>query len=409
MRRIILERAKIIDVVRTKVLENHRIIIKEDKILSIDPDSYNKLEIQNYDEIINLSNKIILPGLINMHVHLTANEKEDLMNDMIQKTDEQLFLQGIKASYDALKSGITTVRDCGSRNNITNQIRNSIRAGKFIGPRIISCGMPITSIKGHCYYMGLEVNGMNEIKKAVRFLVDDGVDFIKVMVTGGGSTPQTNKEDINFTDKELHSISKEAHNKGMRVAAHAHGTRGIIQALKAGVDTIEHCSFLRNGEMNVEFDILKIIKDKGITIIPTLSTGIRTAYEGPFILKSFKRLVNSPLGSNFYKKICLFKELCQNRISIAAGNDAGVKGTPHNDFVTELELMLESGMEMMEVIKSATSKAAKTLGLDNEIGTIEVGKKADLIVIDEDLFKKKNLCALRNPYIVIYGGRKVVF
>jgi len=336
--RKILKGARIIDCVSSKPLEGYKIVIKEDRILSVDKE--NEPELPD-DEVINLSGKTILPGLINMHVHLTANDKEDLMHDMILKSDEQLLLQGVKASCLTLKSGVTTVRDCGSRNNLTHLLRDEIIKGKLIGPRIISSGMPITKIGGHCFYLGGEVDGVVEIRKAVRSLIKDGADFIKVMVTGGGSTPYTDKKATSFTNPELYTLVKEAHFNGKKVAAHVHGTRGIIQAIEAGVDTIEHCSFLTNNGMKAEDDILKLIKDRQIIIIPTVSTGIRSVYGGSFTLNSYDKFAQGPLVDCFRERFCLFKDLCKNELNILGGNDAGVTGTPHDDFVIELEVMAD--------------------------------------------------------------------
>lgn len=402
--RKILRGAKIIDCVNPRPLEGYEIIIKGDSILSINKKMEQELP---GDEVINLSGKTMLPGLINMHVHLTADDEKNLMPDMLSKSDEQLLLQAVKASRLSLKSGVTTVRDCGSRNNLVHRLREAINQGKLSGPRIVSSGMAITITGGSGYFFGIEADGADEIRKAVRLLVKDGSDFIKIMLTGAECTPSTDKKASSYTDQELYAAVDEAHRHGRKVAAHAHGTRGIRQAVKVGVDTIEHCFFLTDKGMKAERDVLKLIKEKEIIIVPTISGNIRLVYEGPFTLKSFDKLAKGPLSNHFHERFNLFKDVYKSGVTILAGNDAGTNGTPHDDFVSELEMMTVLGMETKEVINIATRKAANALELGSKIGTIEVGKKADLLVVEGNPLQ--DIKVLRNPYLVMAGGKRVVF
>jgi imidazolonepropionase-like amidohydrolase len=267
--------------------------------------------------------------------------------------------------------------------------------------------MPITITGGHCFYLGIEADGTDEIRKAVRSLVKDGADFIKIMVTGGGCTPNTDKKASSYTDQELYAAVNEAHRHGRKVAAHAHGTRGILQAAKVGVDTIEHCSFLTDKGMKAERDILELIKEREIIIVPTVSGNIRLVYEGSFTIDSFDKFAKGPLVDHFHERFNLFKDVYKSGVTILAGNDAGTDGTPHDDFVSELEMMVELGMETKEVIDIATRKAANALGMESEIGTIEAGKKADLLVVEGDPLQ--DIQVLRNPYLVMVGGKRVTF
>jgi imidazolonepropionase-like amidohydrolase len=329
------------------------------------------------------------------------------MPDMLSQSDEELLLQAVKASRLSLKSGVTTVRDCGSRNNLVHWLRDAINQSKFTGPRIISSGMPITITGGSCFFLGVEVDGADEIRKAVRSLVKDGSDFIKVMATGAGLTPNTDKKASSYTDQELYAAVDEAHRHGRKVAVHAHGTRGILQAAKVGADTIEHCSFLTDKGMKAERDILELIKEKEIIIVPTVSGDIRLVYEGSFTVDSFDKSAKGPLVDHFHERFNLFKDVYKSGVTILAGNDAGTDGTPHDDFVSELEMMAALGMEKKEVIEIATCKAANALGLESKIGTIEAGKKADLLVVQGDPLQ--DIQVLRNPYLVMVGGKRVVF
>jgi len=401
--RKILTGAKIINCVNPQPLEGHDIVIEGDHIQSIQKKPDQNL---GNGEIINLSGKTILPGLINMHVHLIADDKKKLMSDVISKSDEQLLLQAVKNSFLSLKSGVTTLRDCGSRNNLVNWLRDAIYQGTLAGPRIVSSGMLMTITGGHGYYIGLEADGVDGVIKAVRSLIKNGSDFIKIMVTGGGNTPTTDKRIPSYTDSELYAAVEEAHRFGKKVAVHAHGTMGIKQSLEAGVDTIEHCSFIADdGSRKADWDILKEIKKKNISIVPTVSSGIRLAFQGPFTVESFDKSVKKNLDY-FHKRWDLFKDQYQSGVIVLAGNDAGTMGTPHDDFMVHLEMMAALGMENREVIDSATCKAAKALGLESEIGTIEEGKKADLLVVEGNPLQ--DIHSLRNPYLVMVGGKKVM-
>ena len=409
--RTILQSATIIDSIHPEPLEKYDLVIEEGSIIAID----KKVQISPDDHTIDLAGKTVLPGLINMHVHLIADDKESLMPDMLSKSDEQLLLQAVRASQLTLESGITTVRDCGSRNDLVHWLRDAINEKKLMGPRIISSGMPITITGGHCYYIGLEADGEDEIRKAVRSLVKGGADFLKVMITGGGCTPHTDKKAASYTDKELIVAVEEAHRLGRKVAVHAHGTNGIRQAIRVGVDTIEHCSFLTEKGMKAEYDILEGIREKDIAVIPTISGNIRLIYEGPFTIDSFVKFADTTRHFNkssqvalldlFQERFDLFKDFLKSGVNVIAGSDSGTDGTPHDDFVSELEIMNELGMEPGEVIQSATSKAAKILGLEDEIGTIEVGKKADLLAVEGNPLKY--IQSLRNPHMVMVGGEIV--
>lgn len=401
--RKILRGAKIIDCLHLEPLDGFEIIIEGNKILSINKKTDNEFP---DDTVIDLSGKTILPGLINMHVHLIGDDEKNFMINTQSKSDEQLLLQAVKAANLSLMSGVTTLRDCGCRNNVVHWLRDSINQRQLIGPRIISSGMMITATGGHCYFMGIEADGKDEIRKAVRLLIKSGSDFIKIMVTGGGGTPNTDKRVKSFTDKELHTAIDEAHRHGKKVGVHAHGTRGIRQSADLGVDIIEHCSFITDeGGRKAENDILELMKEKSISIVPTISSHIGLIFKGPFTLENFSKMIHDNL-EYYYKRWEIFKDQYKSGVTILAGNDAGTTGTPHDNFITHLEMMVALGMKEKEVINSATCVAAKALGLEKEIGKIEAGKVADLIAVEGNPLE--DIHALRNLDMVMVGGERIL-
>jgi imidazolonepropionase-like amidohydrolase len=184
----------------------------------------------------------VLPGLIDAHVHIFADAAPLSLWRTQGQTDAQLAIQASANARDALAAGLTTVRDCGGRAAVVRALAQAIDEGIIPGPRIVHSGTPITTTAGHCYFFGLEAQGMTDLQRAVRQLHKAGIDFVKVMVTGGDLTPGSNVRAAQYSQSELCALADDAHRLGYRIAGHAHGTEGIRRAVRAGFDTIEHCS-----------------------------------------------------------------------------------------------------------------------------------------------------------------------
>ena len=345
-------------------------------------------------EVLDVKAGTVLPGLIDAHVHLVFNEAQTCVAQLLEAPDAALALYAIRNAQSALCAGVTTVRDCGDRGGVTFSLRRAVEEGDVSGPRIVASGPPITSTAGHLHYMGVEADTADELRKGVRSLVKAGSDFVKVCGTGGGMTPGSNVRAAQYSAEELNEVVRDAHRLERRVAAHLHGTEGIRNAAIAGIDSLEHCSW--NGhEAGYDYDdeAVRMIADKGLYICHTIAgerhvteeDAERTRREGPEIPWLFHRKAFDA-GAKF-----------------VVGGDDGIPGTFFRDFPRSLEVAVKRiGLSPMDAIRSATSVAAEMLGLNREIGTVEVGKRADLLVVDGD--PSEDIAALRQTAWVMRDG-----
>ena len=333
--------------------------------------------------VINLATKTLLPGLIDMHVHLTGDPGGDFRDEPVY-TDEYLTLIGAKNARITVRAGFTTVRELGAPPRGGFALRNAIRAGLVPGPRIVEAGTAISIVGGHGDVSGFrpEVNavldghntctGATECAQRVREAAKAGADVIKITATGGVLSQQGRGLGQHFTDAEMEAVVTTAHSLGLRVAAHAHGARGIEAASRAGVDTIEHGTFADDAA-------LKVMKAKGTVFVPTLMafTGIRERLgKGVYtpVVEQKVRETVSQVGK-------ALRTAHSMGVPIAFGTDSGV--FEHGRNAEEFAQMVELGaMSPAEVLASATSVAARYLDLENEIGRIAPGYSADMIAVD---------------------------
>jgi len=336
----------------------------------------------------------LLPGLIDCHVHLIWSGEPGALWSANAESDEWLLLRATANAQAALRAGITTVRDCGGRGTVIINLARAIRAGLLAGPRILSSGAPITTTGGHCYYLGLEAEGVDAVRRAVRQMHRAGADFIKVMVTGGGGTPGSNVRAAQFRLEELRAMADDAHRLGKRIAGHVHGTEGIAPATEAGFDSLEHCSWLAREGTGRDYDqrVAEKIVRQGIYVCRTIAGFERWKLEelGP--------------GHKAWEDYRVFRNLVHAGARIAAGTDAGIDQTDFQGLCYTLETMVGLGeMTNAQALDSATRVAAECLGLEGEIGTLEAGKRADcLAVVGNPL---EDLRALRQVKAVLRDGR----
>ncbi len=349
-----------------------------------------------------LGDATLLPGLINMHTHITCSGNTTVLQDALTDSYETKMMRAIENSRKSLLSGVTTIRDCGTLNEIVFSIREASSAGIITAPHIWASGDVLTSTGGHCYFFGVECDSIEDIKKAVRAQVKAGADYIKVMATGGGLTPNTNPREAQFGREEMIALVEDSKRIGKRVAAHCHGTPGIVNAVAAEVTTIEHCSFMV--EDGVEYDqaIASAVAEKSIWVCPTIGVGERYRQhadrEGIEIPAAFAKTRHTRMEN--------FRRLLDSGVKFVSGNDAGMVFTGFDDFQLDIEMLVEHvGMSNGDAILTATGNAAEAIGTE-EFGTLQVGRRADILGVRGNALN--DIGALRDLLIVKKSGADVV-
>jgi imidazolonepropionase-like amidohydrolase len=338
---------------------------------------------------INVSGCTIIPGLIDGHAHLCFDGMPGWRATYDSDSPNRMLLRMAANGRRMLQAGITTVRDLGAPTGLSIEARDAFASGLVPGPDLLVSGAPVTTTGGHCYFMGGEADGELEIRKGVRERVKAGVDWIKVMATGGNMTRGTNTLAPQYTVDELRALVEEAHRLRRRVAAHCHGTAGIRVAVEAGVDMLEHCSF--TGRDGIDYDpaVVSAIAAKDIAVSPTVSIGWR----------------NWPDDGRRQQRGAILRDMFAAGCSVVMSTDCGIPGVPHEALAGGMAVLADvAGLSPVETLKLATSRSAALLGLTDR-GTIEPGKRADLLVVEGD--PTDDLAALDRVRYVIKAGALV--
>ena len=394
----------LIDGKSTNPIEKGAVLIKNNTILEIGSPEIITPSDKNSFEIFDFSDKTILPGLVDCHVHLNGFGDGRTGDDLALLPDEILTLQSAKNARESLLSGVTTARDCGAKNLTTFMLRKAINQGITIGPRLILSGRAIAIIGGHLSYFGEEVTGNDECRAAVRQLIKEGSDFIKITATGG-STATSYPWRPSFTTEEIRTICEEAHKFGKLVSAHCVSSEGISNSLDGGVDQIIHCLFREpDGSPKYRPDLTQKIIDKNIFVNATIHQG----------LESLNNLIlyqnNTKEEKNAIKKLqeehsvrlehCL--RMKDAGVKFVCGSDASWQQYKLGQFYKEIVAHTTIGLSPIESIISATLDSAIACGVDDQVGSIEKGKKADLIIVNGNPLN--NIENLKNVDTVFLDG-----
>ncbi len=349
-------------------------------------------------EVEDLGSATLLPGLIDTHVHLVMNARADCVTSLAHKSAVDSVLEAAGNARRALRGGVTTVRDCADVFGVTLTLKRSIDAGHLDGPRILACGLPITTTAGHLHYMGISADSTEEVLKAVRTVVTMGVDWIKVCATGGGLTPDSNVRRAQYSAETLAALVQDGHRLGRKVAAHAHGTEGILNCAIAGTDSIEHCSWMGEEDGHrYDEDAVDLIRKKGLYVSHTI-TGPRTGSP-----EEVEELLNTEFGERF----ALLKRTLEEGVRMVISSDAGVPDTRFDDFAGSLVIAVKCcGFSPMGSIIAATSRAAEMLGMEDRVGSLEPGRFADILAVDGDPLQ--DILAIRRIIGVFKDGRRYV-
>ncbi|NUQ96947.1 MAG: amidohydrolase family protein [Streptomyces sp.] len=335
----------------------------------------------------------LMPGLIDSHVHLVFDGGTEVLAAFSESSDEQLLQDMRRRAEQLLSSGVTTVRDLGDRNGLTLRLQEEISRGTTPGPRVVAAGTPLTTPGGHCYFLGGEVSGEAAVRDLVQRNVAAGAGVIKVMASGGGLTKDGPKTfESQFSADELRALVTEAHQAGVPVAAHAHSADGIAAVVDAGVDTIEHCTWMTEDGFGLRQDVVKKIIEQGIAVCPAVSPNWQRA----------ARVFGEERTAVLFGQV---RQMAEAGVRLIAGTDAGVQRTGFDGSLTgALGFYAHVGMPNDQVIDMATAEAAAALGLGSTTGKIAPGYRADLLLVDGDPLA--DLGALKSVRAVWASGRR---
>jgi imidazolonepropionase-like amidohydrolase len=338
----------------------------------------------------------LLPGMINCHVHLCNDGSADLFGQVLNDSVPIATIRSVINARLTLAAGITTVRDCGAASQIAIEIAKAVDSGLIEGPRVRAAGRVVTMTGGHGHFIGREADGPDEVRKAVRAEIKGGANFIKVMATGGVLTPGVDPSQTAFQLDELQAAVEEAHKAGRPAASHAIGNGGIKNALKAGIDSVEHGFYLDDEAVNLALKNETFLVPTLIAVDQIVNNGAQGGIPDWVVKKA--------QGESGHHRES-FVMAVKSGMRIAAGTDAGTPFNPHGDLPLELAKMVEFGLSPMLAIVAATSNAARLLRMDDQIGSVEKGKVADLILVPGDPLR--DIGAMRRPAFVMKSGRVV--
>lgn len=369
----VLQNCTLIDGTGRQPVERAVIAIQDGKIAYAGP-SRGWSDASRDARSLDLRGRFVLPGLIDTHVHLSGSGEAD---SQFFAGDGAMTLKILQNAQKNLAAGITTVRDLGGWNELEFEVRRSIQNGDFPGPRLCLAGRFISITEsGADYYEGMYrvADGVNEVRKAVREQVKHGADLIKIGVTGAVLVEDGEPGATQFNEDEIRALVKEAQKFGRRVAAHAHGSDGIVKALQAGVYSIEHGTFLHESP-----EAMQLMSEYGVFLVPTLKAGWDVILDVPDSTPDWIVQKSKDLQEDILLSLRLAYEA---GVPIAMGSDAGTPFNYHGRNALEIHWMEQAGMSAMDAIVAATGNAARCLGWDSWLGTLEAGKAADLVVYD---------------------------
>ena len=353
--------------------------------------------------VIDLGDATLLPGLIDAHTHVTLESHDQWLQgfyDNVRMGVAESAIRSIASARKILEAGFTTVRDVGSGDYIDVGLRNTIRDGVVPGPRMLVAVHALGARGGHCDEGGFPFNrfgpepgiehgiasGPDQFRDAVRFQVKYGADVIKVCATGGVLSLNDEVDTSQLSQEELNAIVDEAHRLHKKVAVHAHGAEGARFAIRAGVDSIEHGSFMGTEE-------LRLMKERGTYLVPTLLAGEYSA--GRAEIRHYPAAIAAKAKAAVAVRSTMFKNALRIGVKIAFGTDSSV--SPHGINAQEFGLMVDLGMTPVATLRAATASAADLLGLSQTLGTLQAGKTADIIAVPG------------NPLADIHAMEKVKF
>jgi imidazolonepropionase-like amidohydrolase len=358
--------------------------------------------------VIDLGDATLLPGLIDAHTHLTSESTDEWLQGFFNNVSRDVAETAIRSTVNArktLEAGFTTVRDVGSGEYVDVGLRNTIRDGVIPGPRMLVAVHALGARGGHCDEGGFPFNrfgpepgiergiasGPDQFRDAVRFQVKYGADVIKICATGGVLSLADEVDTSQLSQEEMNAIVEEAHRLHKKVAAHAHGAEGARFAIRAGVDSIEHGSFMGDEE-------LRMMNERGTWLVPTLLAGEYAA--GRSAIRHYPPAIAAKAKAAVAVRSAMFRNALRIGVKIAFGTDSSV--SPHGINAQEFGLMVDLGMTPAAALRAATASAADLLGLSETLGTLQAGKTADVVAVPGDPLA--DIPAMEKVKFVMKGG-----
>ncbi len=349
---------------------------------------WNELSRAEQEGALDLSTSTVAPGFIDAHVHLlfTCDVDHDATRERFESSSTaELTIVGSRNAQEALLGGVTTVRDCGDTRYVVRGLRDAVRTGTLSGPRILTAGAPLTTTGGHLHWCGNAADSIEEIRKAVRTMCTEDVDFLKIMASGGAMTRESNVLQPQFEADELRVAVAEAHRFGRPVAAHSLNAESIRRGVAAGVDTLEHCYWRDDaGHYGDTSELIALLAPTNTSVVVTMA-GIARALlserEPGSPVEQAAASAASPTGA-LRSDYQWAREVWEAGINLVLASDAGVRFTPFRRFDETLRCGIEGlGVTPSQAVAMATANAARALGIQ-EVGIVAPGYVADLVVLD---------------------------
>jgi imidazolonepropionase-like amidohydrolase len=381
---------------RGRILERATVLVRGERIAKV---TEGEAHVPKDARRISLAGRMLFPGFIDCHVHLCFDASADPVCSLLSEPAAMTALKGAGFARQTLMAGITSVRDMGGRDGVDLTLREAVRSGLIPGPRVLASGRVICMTGGQAWQVGEEADGPDEVVKAVRKQIKAGVDFVKFMSTGGVMTPGVEPGNEQFTEEEIRSGIQEAHKAGKRTAAHAQGREGILIALRSGIDSIEHGIFLDD-------EVVSGMVRGNVPLVPTLSALYRIVDRGvdagipAFAVNKARRVKPFHLES-----VQMAREA---GVRVAMGTDAGTPFNLHGGNLAELQHLVALGFSTTEAVDAGTRIAAEVLGVENELGTIDEGKLADLVVVAGNPLEKIGLLSEPEAILMVMQGGVLV-
>ncbi len=395
----VIHAGQLFDATTGEVMEGATIVVDGERIASVQTGYAGEPD-------IDLTDAFVMPGWIDMHVHIGGELSPDSFVEEFTLEPADLALRAVPYAERTLMAGFTTVRDLGTEHLVAQSVRRAVAEGRIVGPRIFTAGKSLATTGGHAdptngVNRALRgdpgpaegvVNGIDDAYEAVRARYKEGSDLIKITATGGVLSQAASGENPQFTEAEIGAIVAAARDYGYRVAAHAHGTEGMRRAVVAGVDSIEHGTFM-------SAEVMELMKERGTWYVPTISAGVfvgeKAEVEGYFseVVRPKAAAIGPVIADTFARAY-------RTGVPIAFGTDTGV--SPHGDNWREFAYMVEAGMPATEAIVSATRSAAVLLNQWENLGSIEPGKYADIIAVPGD--PREDVEEFGRVHFVMKGG-----